>query len=486
MLTMACPEANNIRIHMSIIRAQQPDSGQHVPLTIIGGGACGMSAALAASDAGVECVVIEQDAQPSGSTGMSYGAICAAGSRIQSEAGIEDSAAAMFEDILAITRNQTDPELARLLANESGPTIDWLSQKHAIHLTLEAAWTGLGHRQPRLHAPVNRSGATLMAMLAEACDTAGCPILTEARVDALFADAHDVVTGVRMNRPDGSIEDIHTTAVVIATCGFGANRDWVQRHMPEISDARYFGHEGNRGDGIAWGQALGGEVKDMGAYQALGSLAEPQAVVIPHILLIAGGIQVNRDGRRFEDELTDISGQALTILKQPDQCCWIIYDEPAHEDALSRFEEYRLAVEMRVPKSAASLRELASSIGLPPDALVDTVDELAKYRAGTLRDPFGRQFQPDQQLRAPYFAIRVTGALFHTQGGLSVDANAAVIRADGTPLPNLYAGGGAARSVSGPGCWGYLPGMGLCTAVTLGRIAGESAARDIRGRRSGA
>ncbi len=66
--------------------------------------------------------------------------------------------------------------------------------------------------------------------------------------------------------------------------------------------------------------------------------------------------------------------------------------------------------------------------------------------------------------------------LFHTQGGLVIDENARVLRADGTPLPNLFAGGGAACGLSGPDVEGYLSGNGLLTAVTLGRIAGRAAA----------
>jgi fumarate reductase flavoprotein subunit len=70
----------------------------------------------------------------------------------------------------------------------------------------------------------------------------------------------------------------------------------------------------------------------------------------------------------------------------------------------------------------------------------------------------------------------VTGALFHTQGGLVVDRCGRVQRQDGTPLPNLFAGGGAARGVSGPSRWGYLAGNGLLTATTFGRLAGTAAA----------
>ena len=97
-----------------------------------------------------------------------------------------------------------------------------------------------------------------------------------------------------------------------------------------------------------------------------------------------------------------------------------------------------------------------------------------------MTDPLGRDFTKAEPLEPPYYAVRVTGALFHTQGGLVVDGNARVVRADGTLLPNLFAGGGAARGLSGPSRWGYLSGNGLLTAVTLGRLAGLSAAKLVR------
>lgn len=78
--------------------------------------------------------------------------------------------------------------------------------------------------------------------------------------------------------------------------------------------------------------------------------------------------------------------------------------------------------------------------------------------------------------RAPYRAIKVSAALYHTQGGLQVDSSARVLRADGSALPNVFAGGGSARCVSGPASWGYLPAMGLCAALTLGTLAGDGAA----------
>jgi fumarate reductase flavoprotein subunit len=76
--------------------------------------------------------------------------------------------------------------------------------------------------------------------------------------------------------------------------------------------------------------------------------------------------------------------------------------------------------------------------------------------------------------------LRVRGAIYHTQGGLQIDAAATVVHTSGSALPNLFAGGGAARGVSGPSYWGYLPAMGLCAATTLGMIAGQSAAAHVQ------
>jgi fumarate reductase flavoprotein subunit len=98
---------------------------------------------------------------------------------------------------------------------------------------------------------------------------------------------------------------------------------------------------------------------------------------------------------------------------------------------------------------------------------------------GEKDDPFGRDFSTHPALSAPYYVAKVTGALFHTQGGLDVDLNGRVLREDGAPLPNLFAGGGAARGLSGPSDWGYLSGSGLMMATTLGRLAGRKAGESI-------
>lgn len=461
---------------MSVEYCEIKDYDISVPVLIVGAGAAGLCAALAASTDSTP-LVLEADAAPYGSTGMSYGGICAAGSRLQKEAGVEDQADWLFEDIMAAARQQTDPELARLLATESGPAMDWLTDDCGIELSIEKSWSGLGHRQPRMHAPASRSGEDLISMLLNACEARGVDVLCDAKVITLMADQDHRIHGVQYQRPDGEVEEVGCKALVLATCGFGGNHEMVAEHIPEIADAEYYGHESNQGDGIKWGLELGGVVKDMGSYQALGSLAKPHNLVIPHTLMIGGGVQVNLDGKRFEDELDNISGQALDILKQPEGVCYIVYDERLHQQALASFAEYRTAAEIKACKSAKTLTELADLIKLPAAVLTSTIEEVEQLKRNNSVCEFGREFSQELQLAPPYYAIKVGAALFHTQGGLVIDKHARVVDKQGVALPNLFAGGGAARSVSGPGIWGYLPAMGLCTAVTLGKLAGSAAAK---------
>jgi fumarate reductase flavoprotein subunit len=144
---------------------------------------------------------------------------------------------------------------------------------------------------------------------------------------------------------------------------------------------------------------------------------------------------------------------------------------------MHQFEDYHDALKAGAVMSAGSWADIAAVAGLPVDAVVQTAEQVAVYTRGDAPDPFGRDFTGKPVLAPPFYAVRVTGALFHTQGGLAVDPEARVKKPTGGVFPNLFAGGGAARGVSGPDPTGYLAGNGLMTATTLGKIAGRTAAR---------
>jgi fumarate reductase flavoprotein subunit len=185
---------------------------------------------------------------------------------------------------------------------------------------------------------------------------------------------------------------------------------------------------------------------------------------------------VNARGERFSNEHQGYSEQAVSVLAQPDRVAWNILDSRLHQLGLT-FEDYRQGFEAGAVRRANTLAQLAEITGLPHNALEKTLGEAARLTKSEATDQFGRSFKGKPALTPPYFAVKVTGALFHTQGGLRVDAQARVVRPDGSTLPNLLAGGGAAAGLSGDHVWGYMSGNGLLSAVTYGRLAGESAAR---------
>ena len=150
----------------------------------------------------------------------------------------------------------------------------------------------------------------------------------------------------------------------------------------------------------------------------------------------------------------------MQVLAQPGGVAWNVFDDTLL--ALGRtFPDFVAAEAAGAVRPAADAAALAALIGCDAATLAATL-------AGT-------------RLQPPYCAIKVTGALFHTQGGLDIDAQCRVLRDDGTPLPNLLAAGGAARGVSGNAVWGYLSGNGLLSAVAGGFIAAHTAAQLLAG-----
>ena len=142
----------------------------HVPVLIVGGGGCGLTAALAAHQAGAEVLVLERDASALGTTAMSTGLIPAANSRLQRDKGIVDSPELFADDIVKKAKGQTDAGIALALARESARTVEWLIDDHQVPLSLVDSFLYPGHSVMRMHGSPNRTGSELMGSLAAACE----------------------------------------------------------------------------------------------------------------------------------------------------------------------------------------------------------------------------------------------------------------------------------------------------------------------------
>lgn len=446
-----------------------------IPVVIVGAGAAGLVAALAATEAGAEVVVLERDPVSRGSTALSAGLIPAAGTRWQREYGIDDSAPLFAADIQRKAKGLADQAIVDLVAAAAGPTVEWLADAHNLPFSVVADFDYPGHSARRMHGLPTRSGSELIDRLRAAVEAEEIPILTNRHVITLYANHDRRILGVAAKLPDGTEERIGCGSLILACNGYGANKSLVAKHIPGLADALYFGHPGNQGDAVLWGDALGAALADMSGHQGHGSVAHPHNILITWATMMEGGFQVNVDGERFSDETQGYSEQAGIVLAQKGGIAFSIFD--ARIATIARqFEDFRHAQSQSAIFAADTPEALAAMIKVPEQNLAATFRDVTIVQAGIGSDQFGRDWSGNAPLKAPFHAVKVTGALFHTQGGLVIDIDARVKCVDGGIIENLYAVGGAARGVSGPLASGYLSGNGLLTAVTLGRISGRQAA----------
>lgn len=449
-------------------------SDDAIGLLVVGAGACGLAAAIAAHDAGIDVAIVEKRDRPGGNSSLSTGSIPGAGSRYQAASGIDDSPERMVADLMAVSGPHDADPLTRLMAEQSASLVEWLIDGLGARMGLITEYKHVGHSVARLHAPRSRRGQDLVDDLLRFVNDRGIPLAVGNPVEDLVLEDGAVV-GVRIGG-----ETVACRKLLLATNGFAGNREMVARWCPEIAAADYFGALGSTGEAVAWGERIGAALGNMAAYQGYAAVAYPQGSLLSWTTIEKGGILVGADGRRFGNEDAGYSGFAPNVMGQG-EFAYAVYDRRIHAVAAHE-EEYAEMAEMGGVRWADTPRALAETIGIDPDGLAASVEAYNAAAAETAPDAFGRRHFNLAPLQPPYGVVRVKPGLFHTQGGLMVDTHARVLRPDGAPVPNLFAGGGAAAGISGrAGAGGYASGNGLLTALGLGRIAGLRAAAEILG-----
>lgn len=447
------------------------------PDLVVAGAGGGLVGALRAASLGLSVLVVERNERfaRGNNTAMSTAMVPGAGSRWQREAGIEDTPETFVADIRTKTHGEADERLAEALARVSARLVEWLADDAGLPMSLVTDFPYPGHSQLRCHTVPGRSGQAMLDGIIRAVRRSE---LIDLMVPARLVDVVTDETGVRevvVETPHGE-ERIPTRAVLLATNGYGADRALVAEHLPEIAGATYHGSEGSTGDALRIGSRLGAATAFLDAYQGHAALT-PAATLAGWATVMHGGVVVDVHGRRFGDETTGYSEYAAQLQAQEEGRGWIVLDERIHQACLA-FADYQATVESGVTRTAADVGELAAAIQVEVGALAQTLDEARAAAEGRAADMFGRTAW-EVPLAAPYRAVPVSPALFHTQGGLVVDGHGRVLTGTDEPIPGLYAAGGAAAGISGHGAAGYLAGNGLLPALGLSFLAAEHVAEKL-------
>ena len=445
-------------------------------IVIVGAGGAGLSAAVAAAetDGSLKIIVLEKQGIMGGNTNYSTGGINAAETDVQRSLGIEDSKDLFYDDTMRGGKQENIPALVRNLVEHAPVTISWL-----IVLGTDLSDVGLmgGSSVKRTHRPQGGAaiGPHLMKVLQTASNKDNIEIRTSNKVTGLLTSVDGSVTGVKVQNADGSSYTLTSKAVIIATGGFGANLDMVTRLQPSLSGFATLNHPGATGDAFGWVTAIGGDTIQMANIQI-----HPTAEATNHILITEavrgnGAILVNHGGQRFCNEMDTRDVVSAAILEQDGGEAFLIFDQAVRQ-SLASIETY---ANQHLLVEGVSVEELASLVGIPPEKLSESVSRYNDQQKKGIDDDFGRSAtEMTRSLETPpYYAVCVTPAIHHTMGGLSVNTETQVLRADGSPIPGLYAAGEVTGGLHGAN---RLGGNGVADIVVNGRLAGMTASKKLK------
>ena len=486
-------------------------------VVVVGGGNAGFCAAHAARDEGARVLLLEKAPQQwaGGNTYFTAGAM-----RV-SHGGLDDLAPVVepldpdrrsrtdldpypdeefLADLYRVTRGRTDPELARVLVEDSRAAVDWL---HGKGLRFELMY----HRQAYpvgdrwrfwggLAVGVVDGGKGMFAQHLAGARAAGVEVRFGAHVTDLLRKGSDVV-GVAVTTPDGPGE-VHAGAIVLASGGFEADPRMRAAHLgPGWDLALVRGTPYNTGDGLQMALAHGAQ--SYGHWSGCHSVAWDAGAAttgdreLTNQLTRGGypfGIVVNARGERFLDEGADFRNYTYAkygaeILRQPGAVAVQIFD--AKSAPLLRAEEYQAPGTSRA--EADTVDELARRLGIDPDGLTRTV---TSFNDVVSDDPFDPTVKDGKRTRdlappksnwaqpldtPPFVGFPVTCGITFTFGGLRTDTHGRVLDTTGRAIPGLYAAG---ELLGGLFWFNYPGGSGLTAGAVFGRRAGHIAATDAR------
>lgn len=463
-------------------------------IIIVGAGTAGMPCAIEAVDAGARVLVVEQEARVGGTLHVSLGQMSGAGTNLQAARGIHDTAEAHLADIDRINRGTGRAEILRRSVPRQGATIDWLMD---LGFDMDPACPAILHlheayRTARTYWGVEGGLSVLKAVLPvfeAAMIRPNATLRCGVRATRLLTDEAGGVAGVALETASGDVlGPAHAPSVVMASGGYGANAALFAR-MTEGRPLYTAAMPGSTGAGIEMAEAAGAEIigRDLFLPTYAGIVSEPgsnrilwrQMPSLTPQVRPPWELHLDPDGHRFareDDPSVDARENALNGLT--DLSFWCVYDDAIAAAAPPLLPGWTAEemddAWMNHPSFVAAdgVDALATATGMNPDAIRRSLQAYNLACAGLAPDPKGRAHCP-KPLRGPKFrAIRMHGMVLKTPAGIRINDRLEACRADGTPIPGLYAVGEAigGATLSGKG---FVSGMSVTPALALGRWLGR-------------
>ena len=397
-------------------QAEEPADNQQADIVVIGAGGAGMTAAIqAVQDGATDVVILEKMPVTGGNTTRSTGGLNAAGTSYQEADGVEDSVELFVEDTMKGGKELNDKELVTVMAENSAGAVDWVNE---IGGDLSVVGMFGGASVKRIHRPTDTSavGPMLVKALNAKTEELGIPVLLETTAEKILVDDSGKVCGVTGTDKDGQEFTIDCTAVVLATGGFGANSDMVVEYKPDLAGFCTTNHAGATGDGIAMAKELGAAFVDMEQIQTHPTVNPDTQTMYTEGVRGNGAILVNKEGKRFCNELETRDVVSAAILEQTDGECYLVFDQAVRE-SLAAIESY---IKAGIVTEADTPEALGEAIGIDGAALAETLKTYAGYKAAGKDEDFGRESMELALDKPKYYAALCAPAIHHTMGGVKI------------------------------------------------------------------
>lgn len=463
---------------------------EETDVAVVGMGAAGCCAAIAAREAGADVLVLERASGPGGLTASAAGHLyLGGGTRVQRAVGVDDSVEDMFQYLMAVTP-EPDPAKIRLYCEQSVSHFDWLvergvpfndsihREKTAVQMTDECliesgneyAWPYATRAKPSIRGHKvamegEAGGAKLIEKLVAHAERIGVRIQCDTAVTALVREGERIV-GLRCRNFDREQAIRAHKGVILAAGQFGMNEALVKEHCRLLGDDRVTkqGSTFDDGAGHQLGAAAGGVLDHMDGELVASPFYPPEQLIF--------GILVNQEGRRFINEDVYHAKSAMACLEQPNGVAYLIADDSFFARPLFGWQELVDAWD--------DIPEMERDLGMPTGSLQQTIADYNRYAEQGEDEEFHKSPKWMKPLTTPPYAaldLRIGHAQYvgFPLGGLRVSIDAEVLRADGSPIAGLFAVGGCASNIAQDGA-GYSSGTCIGESTFFGRRAGARAA----------
>ena len=448
-------------------------------VVVVGAGGAGFSAAIEAKNAGANVVLLEKMPAVGGNSLISGAEMNAAKNWVQPKLGINDDSPELHaEDTYKGGDMKGDMKVINVMTHNALDAALWCRDYLGVRFEDDNLFFFGGHSRKRALIPVGHTGTEFITKFQAKADELGIPVITNMKMTDLILDKDGRVSGVKATMNGAEYTFNAKGGVVLATGGFGANKEMVKKYNPKI-DERFMTTDapGTTGEALYIAEKAGAELVNMGYIQTY-PICDPISGVIELIAdsRFDGAIMLNQEGKRFVEELDRRDVLSEAILKQTGGYCWVLWNDnigKISNTVGTHTTEYEAFTKQGIMATCDDLKCIADFTKIPFDQLKKTVDRVSSMAGKGNDKDFNHRGGLMDMSQGKYYVIKAVPSTHHTMGGIRINEKAQALTKEGKVIPGLWAAGEVTGVTHGTN---RLGGNAYTDIIVFGRIAGKAAA----------